>query len=376
MQQTPIIDTIFTMRSIKLEKIHKSISGNTIINDISLTIPAGKFFALLGPSGCGKTTLLRLIAGLEKVNSGKIFLGDTEITHDPIHERPVNVVFQNYALFPHLSVFDNVAYSLRIHQLPKIVIEQKVFKILESFHLENHIYKFPSQLSGGQQQRVAIARGIVNEPDVLLLDEPLAALDFKLRERLLIELIDLQDKLKTTFVYVTHDQFEALTVADQMAIMNHKGEIEQIGTPKEIYEFPHTSFVAKFVGTTNILGGTLHNLHLEEPEINIPDLGRFKLFISQLKPWMKEGCDVLISIRPEKIFISKKQVHNFSNSVKGVVQSIVYHGRSTQYNISLNNSVKLQVFEQNEEHFPQEVIDYDDEVTLYWQKENVVILEK
>ncbi|CAM0117136.1 Spermidine/putrescine import ATP-binding protein PotA [Rhabdochlamydiaceae symbiont of Dictyostelium giganteum] len=364
------------MRSIKLEKIHKTISGGTIINDISLTIPAGKFFALLGPSGCGKTTLLRLIAGLEKVNSGKIFLGDTEITDDPIHERPVNVVFQNYALFPHLNVFDNVAYSLRINQLPKIVIEQKVFKILESFHLENHIYKFPSQLSGGQQQRVAIARGIVNEPDVLLLDEPLAALDFKLRERLLIELIDLQDKLKTTFVYVTHDQFEALTVADQMAIMNHRGEIEQIGTPKEIYEFPHTSFVAKFVGTTNILGGTLHGLGSDEPEINIPDLGRFKLFISQLKPWMKEGCDVLISIRPEKIFISKKQVNNFSNSVKGVVQSIVYHGRSTQYNIDLNSSIKLQVFEQNEEHFPQEIIDYDDEVSLYWQKENVVILEK
>ncbi|MGR3912868.1 ABC transporter ATP-binding protein [Rhabdochlamydiaceae symbiont of Dictyostelium giganteum] len=376
MQQTPVIDTIFTMRSIKLEKIHKTISGGTIINDISLTIPAGKFFALLGPSGCGKTTLLRLIAGLEKVNSGKIFLGDTEITDDPIHERPVNVVFQNYALFPHLNVFDNVAYSLRINQLPKIVIEQKVFKILESFHLENHIYKFPSQLSGGQQQRVAIARGIVNEPDVLLLDEPLAALDFKLRERLLIELIDLQDKLKTTFVYVTHDQFEALTVADQMAIMNHRGEIEQIGTPKEIYEFPHTSFVAKFVGTTNILGGTLHGLGSDEPEINIPDLGRFKLFISQLKPWMKEGCDVLISIRPEKIFISKKQVNNFSNSVKGVVQSIVYHGRSTQYNIDLNSSIKLQVFEQNEEHFPQEIIDYDDEVSLYWQKENVVILEK
>ncbi|GAM26823.1 hypothetical protein SAMD00019534_099980 [Acytostelium subglobosum LB1] len=227
------------MRSIRLEKIKKSIGGGLIINDISLTIPAGKFFALLGPSGCGKTTLLRLIAGLEKANAGKIFLGNEDITEDAIHERPINIVFQNYALFPHLDVFDNVAYSLRLNKLPKIVIEQKVFKILEAFHLENHIYKSPSQLSGGQQQRVALARAIVNEPDVLLLDEPLAALDFKLRERMLIELIELQDKLKTTFVYVTHDQFEALTVADQMAIMNHEGEIEQIGTPKEIYEFPH-----------------------------------------------------------------------------------------------------------------------------------------
>lgn len=364
------------MRSIKLDKLKKSISGGMIINDISLTIPAGKFFALLGPSGCGKTTLLRLIAGLEKADAGKIHLGDEDITDVPIHERPINIVFQNYALFPHLDVFDNIAYSLRLKKLPKIVIEQKVFKILEAFHLENHIYKSPSQLSGGQQQRVALARAIVNEPDVLLLDEPLAALDFKLRERMLIELIELQDKLKTTFVYVTHDQFEALTVADQMAIMNSKGEIEQIGTPKEIYEFPHSSFVAKFVGTTNILSGTLRHIDSPEPEIEIPDLGSFKLYIAQKKPWMTEGCDILISIRPEKIFISKKEVKNFSNTVKGVVQSIVYHGRSTQYNILLKNHIKLQVFEQNEEHFPQQVIDYDNEVNLYWQKENVVILEK
>lgn len=347
-----------------------------IINDISLTIPAGKFFALLGPSGCGKTTLLRLIAGLETADAGKIFLGDEDITHDAIHERPINIVFQNYALFPHLNVFDNIAYSLRLKKLPKVVIEQKVFKIVEAFHLENHIYKSPSQLSGGQQQRVALARAIVNEPDVLLLDEPLAALDFKLRERMLIELIELQDKLKTTFVYVTHDQFEALTVADQMAIMNHRGEIEQIGTPKEIYEFPHSSFVAKFVGTTNIVSGTLRHINSPEPEIEVPDLGVFKLLPSHKKPWMTEGCDLLMSIRPEKFFISKKEVKNFANSVRGVVQSIVYHGRSTQYNILLKNHLRLQVFEQNEEHFPQEVIDYDNEVNLYWQKENVVILEK
>ncbi len=363
------------MRSIKLEKLKKSLNGGSIINDISLHIPAGKFFALLGPSGCGKTTLLRLIAGLEKADSGKIYLGDSDISDWPIHQRPINIVFQNYALFPHLDVFDNVAYSLKLKKLPKIVIEQKVLKILEAFHLENHIYKLTSQLSGGQQQRVALARAIVNEPDVLLLDEPLAALDFKLREKMLIELIELQDKLKTTFVYVTHDQFEALTVADQMAIMNHRGEIEQIGTPKEIYEFPHTSFVAKFVGTTNIVAGYLRNID-SEPEIEIPELGRFRIYIPQKKDWMRENGEAMISLRPEKIFISKKEVKNFSNTLKGTVQSIVYHGRSTQYNILLKNGSRIQVFEQNEEHFPQEVIDYDNEVNLYWQKENVVILEK
>ncbi|MBS0653737.1 MAG: ABC transporter ATP-binding protein [Verrucomicrobia bacterium] len=363
------------MRSIKLEKLKKSLNGGTIINDISLHIPAGKFFALLGPSGCGKTTLLRLIAGLEKADSGKIFLGDSDISSWPIHQRPINIVFQNYALFPHLDVFDNVAYSLKLKKLPKAVIEQKVIKILEAFHLESHIYKLTSQLSGGQQQRVALARAIVNEPDVLLLDEPLAALDFKLREKMLIELIELQDKLKTTFVYVTHDQFEALTVADQMAIMNHRGEIEQIGTPKEIYEFPHTSFVAKFVGTTNILGGHLRNVD-SDPEIEVPELGRFRLYIPQKRDWMRENGEAMISLRPEKIFISKKEVKNFSNTLKGTVQSIVYHGRSTQYNILLKNGSRIQVFEQNEEHFPQEVIDYDNEVNLYWQKENVVMLEK
>lgn len=361
------------MRSITLKRLKKSINGTTILPPTDLHIPSGKFFALLGPSGCGKTTLLRLIAGLETSDGGEIHLGNQNITNWPIHRRPINIVFQNYALFPHLNVFDNIAYSLKLKKTPTKQIEQKVIKILDAFHLKEHIYKQTHQLSGGQQQRVALARAIVNEPDVLLLDEPLAALDFKLREKMLIELIELQDKLKTTFIYVTHDQFEALTVADQMAIMNHRGEIEQIGTPKAIYEFPLTSFVAKFVGTTNIFGGRLHNEN-GIPYIQIPNLGSFQ--IPHPKPWMQDRTEILISLRPEKILISKKQVPNFSNSLQGTVQSIVYHGRSTQYNVLLKNGDKIQVFEQNEEHFPQEVIDYDNEVNLYWQKENVVILEK
>lgn len=363
------------MRSIHLKRVKKTISEGVVIPEVNLQIPSGKFFALLGPSGCGKTTLLRLIAGLEKPDSGAIYLGSQEITDLPIHKRPINIVFQNYALFPHLDVFDNVAYSLKLGKVDKAEIERRVYKILEAFNLESHVYKLTSQLSGGQQQRVALARAIVNEPDVLLLDEPLAALDFKLRERMLIELIELQDKLKTTFVYVTHDQFEALTVADQMAIMNHKGEIEQIGTPKEIYEFPISSFVARFVGTTNLFHGTL-NPESAEPTIDIEGLGCFKVALPQKKSWMTPGCPVLMSIRPEKILISKKEAKHFSNHLKGVVQSIVYHGRSTQYNVTLKNGMRVQVFEQNEEHFPQEVIDYDNEVNLYWQKENVVILER
>lgn len=361
-------------KDIRLKSINKTLHGEQILRDIDLVIPAGKFFALLGPSGCGKTTLLRLIGGFDKVDSGHIFLGDLNITDLAINKRRINTVFQNYALFPHLNVFDNIAYSLKLKKMPPDLIREKVLQILITVNLENHAYKAISQLSGGQQQRVALARAIVNEPEVLLLDEPLAALDFKLREKMLIELIELQDKLKTTFIYVTHDQLEALTVADQMAIMNQQGQIEQIGSPKEIYEFPTSSFVAQFVGTTNILEGTLHLT--EDPSIEIENLGHFKVDVKPQQGKFINGQKVYLSLRPEKIMITKRKMEGFSNAVSGVVESIVYHGRSTQYSVKLQNQLFLQVFEQNEEHFPQEEIDYDHEVHLYWQKENAVLLER
>lgn len=363
------------MRNIRFDNITKRYDGELVLDKLSLEIPGGTFFALLGPSGSGKTTLLRLIAGLEQADSGTIFLGDQDITYMPAYKRRVNTVFQNYALFPHMNVFDNVAYSLSIRNVSPKIIQEKVTKILTTVGLEKHMYKFIQHLSGGQKQRVALARAIINEPDVLLLDEPLAALDLKMREKMLIELIDLQDTLKTTFVYVTHDQFEALTVADHMAIMNLDGEIEQVGTPKEIYEFPVSTFVAAFVGTTNLLKGTLHIVN-DQCHIEFVGLGLFEVVCSQEKEWMKHGNTVFMSLRPEKIDISKTPLTGFSNALEGIVQSIVYHGRSTQYNVRLQNGEIVQVFEQNEEHFPQETIDYDDPVFLYWQKENVVLLEK
>ncbi len=361
------------MREIRLQNIRKVFENEIVLEGINLTIPSGEFFALLGPSGSGKTTLLRLIAGFEQADGGAIFLGNKNITHVPINERRVNTVFQNYALFPHLNVFDNVAYSLKLKKLKSDVIEQRVIKILKTVHLEKHIYKSISQLSGGQQQRVALARAIVNEPDVLLLDEPLAALDMALREKMLVELIELQDQLKTTFVYVTHDQFEALTVADRMAIMNSDGEIEQVGTPKEIYEFPASSFVATFVGSTNILKGTVCE---NRKQIEVGELGRFDISVPSDKVWAIDGAQILMSIRPEKIEISKTELAGFANHLTGTVDSIVYHGRSTQYLVLLGDGTILHVFEQNEEHFPHEEIDYDDKVHMYWQKENVVLLEK
>jgi len=363
------------MKEISLKNVKKSYHGELILEDFNLTIPAGKFFALLGPSGSGKTTILRLIAGFETVDKGSIYLGNQEITYTPINQRRINTVFQNYALFPHLNVFDNVAYSLNIRRLPKDVIEEKVIKILKTVHLEKHIYKNIQQLSGGQQQRVALARAIVNEPEVLLLDEPLAALDVKLRERMLVELIDLQEQLGTTFVYVTHDQLEALTVADRMAIMNYDGEIEQIASPKEIYEYPATSFVANFVGSTNIFKGSIvaeGATHL----IVLKDLGSFIIMEEPNKPFVYNGNTVLLSVRPEKLLITKKKTEGFSNCLEGQVIDIIYHGQSTLYNIRLDNTQIVQVFDQNDQHVPQEIIAYDDRVQLYWQKENAVLLEK
>jgi len=363
------------MKNIVLKNITKYYGKEPIIENLSLVIPGGKFFALLGPSGSGKTTLLRLIAGLELPDEGEIFLGDENITHVPIHKRKINTVFQQYALFPHLNVFDNIAYGLKIKGAATSEIDQEVKYMLNVVGLEKQIYRAIKDLSGGQQQRVALARSIINKPKVLLLDEPLAALDLKLRERMLVELIALQDRLATTFVYVTHDQAEALTVADSMAVMND-GEVVQVGTPQEMYEFPKTTFVANFVGSTNILAGSIVSVgdrvlfeipNLETVEISLPEQTKFCL-----------GSTGSLSLRPEKIEISKKQITGFANCLQGIIESIIYHGRSTQYNVRLKNDQLLQVFEQNEQHFvvPAEAIDYDDKVYLYWQKENALLLKR
>ncbi|MBM17563.1 MAG: spermidine/putrescine ABC transporter ATP-binding protein [Epsilonproteobacteria bacterium] len=363
------------MKGIVLQGINKSYDGSdTVLQDLNLKIPGGKFFALLGPSGCGKTTILRMIAGLEKPDTGSIFLGDQDITHVPVNKRSVNTVFQNYALFPHMNVFENIAYSLRLKELSEELIIQKVDKVVRMFHLESLIYKRVTQLSGGQQQRVAIARAVINEPDVLLFDEPLAALDLRLREKVLLELIELQDHLETTFVYITHDQTEALTVADQMAIMNQNGNIEQVGHPQEIYEHPKSVFVANFVGTTNIIQGFVvqrdNKWHLEVDKMICLSI---KIEEGQT---LQDGDEACIGIRPEKIEISKKILEGFANCLTGVVQAIVYQGRFTQYNVRLQNGYVLQVFEQNERHFQGDEIDYDDHVYVYWQRENAMLLKK
>lgn len=359
------------MRGIRFERVHKSFHGELVIQNLNLEIPSGSFFALLGPSGSGKTTLLRMIAGFEHPDKGRIYIGDTDITDMPSNLRRVNTVFQNYALFPHMNVFENVGYALFIRGIHKDIIKEKVIATLEKVHLGRFMYKAVSQLSGGQQQRVALARAIINEPDVLLLDEPLAALDFKLRERMLVDLAELQDELQTTFVYVTHDQHEALTVADYMAILNEDGEIEQVGPPKQIYEFPASVFVAQFVGTTNMLAGTLVK-QADKTVVLVDKLGEFAV-VPPLESWVVDGVPVIMSVRPEKIELSVRPLEGFENRVEGVVIAIVYHGRSTQYNIRIANQMIMRVFVQNEEHSAREMVTYDDRVFLQWRKDSVVL---
>lgn len=365
------------MRDIRLVNVCKSFGPEKVLTDYNLTVAAGSFFALLGPSGCGKTTILRLLAGFESVDSGQIFLGNQEITNLPANERSINTVFQNYALFPHLNVFENVAYSLRIKKMANELVEQKVLKILQTVHLEKQIYKTIDQLSGGQQQRVALARAVINEPDVLLLDEPLAALDLKLRERVLVELIELQDKLKTTFIYITHDQDEALAVADRMAIMNHNGKIEQIGEPSEIYDKPKTAFVAKFVGTTNIIKGVLQESNQQQLVVTLEGLGRTLVLNRD-----KIACDendhrFIFSLRPEKIILTKvpEQLVGYDGQIAGQVISLIYHGKSTLYRIRVVENLVITVFDQNRSQNGLCEAAVGDQVYLHWRSLDVVLLE-
>jgi spermidine/putrescine transport system ATP-binding protein len=288
---------------VQLENVSKIYDeADVVIDNMNLSINKGEFLTLLGPSGCGKTTTLRIIAGFEMPSSGKVLIDGEDVTSNPPYQRPVNTVFQNYALFPHMNIFDNVAFGLKMKKVPGSQIEAKVLEMLKVVRLEGYEKRMPSQLSGGQMQRVAIARALVNSPKVLLLDEPLGALDLKLRKQMQIELKHLQRSLGITFIFVTHDQEEALTMSDRIVVMN-KGLIEQVGTPEELYEKPKTKFVADFLGETNILEGevfklkeheVLLQLEQEQDIIRIPNLN-YGL-----------GDKFMVSVRPERIVIKRE----------------------------------------------------------------------
>ena len=344
-----------------LKNLTKTYGDFNAVDDLSLVIPKGSFFALLGPSGCGKTTTLRMIAGLEEPTSGNIFVGTTDITDMKPYKRPVNTVFQNYALFPHLSIFENIAFGLRRRGVSDAEVKAQVDKVLNLVELPQLAERKPNQLSGGQQQRIAVARAIVNRPALLLLDEPLGALDLKLRRQMQIELKWIQTEIGITFVHVTHDQEEAMTMADTIAVMNN-GKIEQMGSPDELYDSPKTSFVANFLGQSNLIPGTITGTDGDNLVI---DLYGTKVAVPK-KRSSAQGNSVLVGIRPEKFRVAAEGKGATGNVLTGgVVSDVSYIGVSTQYQIEMPWGKELMVFEQNDDD--EDFLRIGEKVTLSWE---------
>ena len=326
-----------------LTRITKEYGDFKAVDDLSLTIPKGSFFALLGPSGCGKTTTLRMIAGLEEPTIGGIHLGETDITTTKPYQRPINTVFQNYALFPHLTIFENIAFGLRRRGIKDVDAEvNKVLNLVELPHLAG---RKPTQLSGGQQQRIALAREIVNRPALLLLDEPLGALDLKLRRQMQIELKWIQKEVGLTFVHVTHDQEEAMTMADTIAVMN-EGKIEQMGSPADLYDNPETAFVANFLGQSNLIKGTITG---NDGDSIIADLYGQKISLPKNRSHAVDNS-MYAGIRPEKFRISLLDTPVSGNVLTGGrIEDVSYIGVSTQYQVEMPWGQELMVFEQNDD---------------------------
>lgn len=353
-------------KDIKIENINKSYDGVQVLKNINLTIQDGEFFSILGPSGCGKTTLLRMIAGFIEPDSGAIYLGDEDLTSLPPNKRNVNTIFQKYALFPHLTVYENVAFSLRIRKIDEATIDTEVKKFVKMVGLSEHINKMPNQLSGGQQQRVSIARALINKPGVLLLDEPLSALDAKLRQNLLIELDNIHDEVGITFIFITHDQQEALSISDRIAIMN-EGKVLQVGTPAEVYEAPADAFVADFIGENNFFEGEV--IEVKDKEYAVLKNDKLGELIFETDKPVKVGDFVQVSIRPEKIKLSKtlpKKPHENYNILKVYVDEVIYSGFQSKYFVWLNGdkNIPFKVFKQHAVYF-----DDNDEGAIWWDED-------
>ncbi|MEV7808544.1 ABC transporter ATP-binding protein [Microbispora sp. NPDC088329] len=313
------------------------------VKGVSLAIAEGEFFSLLGPSGCGKTTSMRMIAGFEDPTQGVVRLHGEDVTNVPPNKRDINMVFQSYALFPHMNVWDNVAFGLKRKKVPDAEIKRRVGEILEVVDLVGREKRRPKEMSGGQQQRVALARALVNRPRALLLDEPLGALDLKLRQAMQIELKRIQREVGITFVYVTHDQSEALTMSDRIAVMND-GLVEQLADPREIYERPASKFVAGFIGTSNLLSGTVQQVGADTAVLAI---GQSDRILIPAHGTLSAGQSVDLTVRPEKIKIAKDRPEGDLSVVRGTVAEVVYLGTSNSYVVVLGDGAEITVFEQN-----------------------------
>lgn len=354
---------------VEIKNVNKLYGENHVVKELDITIYEGEFLTLLGPSGCGKTTTLRMIAGFEKPTSGSILVQGENVEDKEPYERDVNTVFQSYALFPHKNIFDNIGFGLKMKKVPKAEIKERVSGMLSLVQLEGFEKRMPNQLSGGQKQRVAIARALINRPKVLLLDEPLGALDLKLRKQMQVELKRLQKRLAITFVYVTHDQEEALTMSDRIAVMNG-GVIEQLGTPDEIYEKPVSKFVANFIGESNVFEATVREKQQEEVVVQT-ETGIVKArditAAGSINP-MEPGEMFYLSVRPEKIKFSENEVSGFD--LTGVVKEHIYVGSIVKSIVALPNGQEIKISRLAGDYLPQVA-----KVTnLFWDTRDAVIM--
>ena len=362
---------------VRLDHVTKRFAEVVAVDDLSLDINRGEFFSLLGPSGCGKTTTLRMIGGFEQATAGRMHLGDADVTDLPPFKRDVNTVFQSYALFPHLTVYENVAFGLRRRKVPDREVRHQVAKLLDLVELPGYERRKPTQLSGGQQQRVALARALINHPQVLLLDEPLGALDLKLRKQMQIELKRIQTEVGITFIYVTHDQEEAMTMSDRIAVMR-AGRIEQLGPPEELYERPATEFVAGFLGVSNLLEGDIADRGQPLSAIRLAD----GTLVRVPSHGLNGASRIQVGVRPEKLRVvaidegDGAETDGHDNRLVGTVLDASYIGVSTQYLIETPGGSRLTVYAQNlETSGAAEAYADGQRVRLTWRPEHTFVIE-
>ncbi len=347
---------------VRIEQLTKTFGNTYAVDGISLNIHRGEFFSLLGASGCGKSTLLRMLGGFETPTSGRIFIDGQDITNVPPYLRPINMMFQSYALFPHMNVAQNIAYGLKQERMPSAQIRERVSEMMALVQIDKLATRKPDQLSGGQRQRVALARALAKYPKILLLDEPLGALDKKLRERTQFELVNIQERLGITFIMVTHDQEEAMTMSSRIALMN-EGRIEQVDAPRRMYEFPATRYAANFIGLVNLFNGTVVS-HENDMALIRCEEANAEILVHQSEP-LSIDMDVTVAVRPEKIAVRDHHV-NEPNSLTGVIKEIAYLGDVSIYHVELPTGKRVQFTQSNILALAEQPLTWEQEVSITW----------